>query len=273
MKKLISLLVVATLVVASLATMAFAAEGAQITVGSAEAAIGEEVTLEVSIANNPGFAATKITIEYGAGLELVGVDTEGMLLEGGAENDEKGIVSFARISNVTKDGVLMTVTFKVVAEGEHSVKAVLQNLTAADTSDVAYTTEDGVVSVAHTCVLVDVAEVAATCTTDGVKAHQKCEVCGKLYLDGKEVTEADLVIPAGHTFSQWQYDEAEHWYICAVCGEECGREAHNWVDGVCHCGHENKGPAPTGDVIAIVLALAAVSGTGLITLTAKKKED
>ena len=272
MKKLISLLVVAALVV-SLATMVFAAEGAQITVESAEAAVGEEVTLKVSIANNPGFAATKITIEYGAGLELVGVDTEGMLLEGGAENDEKGIVSFAKVSNVTKDGVLMTVTFKVVAEGEHSVKAVLKNLTAADTSDVAYTTEEGVVTVGHVCSLVDVAEVPATCTEDGVKAHQKCEVCGKLYLDGKEVTEADLVIPAGHSFGEWSYDDAEHWYVCTVCGEECGREAHTWIDGVCFCGHENKGPAPTGDVIAIVLALAAVSGTGLITLTGKKKEN
>ena len=275
MKKLISLLVVATLLVASLATVAFAAEGAQITVESVEAPVGEEVTLKVSIANNPGFAATKIVIEYDDGLELVGVDTKGMLLEGAAENDEKGIVSFAKATNVTEDGVLMTVTFKVIAAGEHSVNAVVKNMTSADTKDVTYEAEEGTVSTGHTCKLVDVAEVPATCTEPGVKAHQKCEECGKLYVDGKEVTAADLVIPAaGHNFGgEWKYDDAQHWYVCTVCGEECGHEAHTWIDGICFCGHENKGPAPTGDIAMIIFALAAVSGTGLVTLTGKKKEN
>ena len=62
------------------------------------------------------------------------------------------------------------------------------------------------VYVPHVCDLKPVAEVPATCTTEGVKAHYVCsdEACGKLYLDaeGKQVvTAAALVIPAlGHDF-------------------------------------------------------------------------
>ena len=41
-----------------------------------------------------------------------------------------------------------------------------------------------------------VAEVAATCTATGTKAHYKCDYCGRLYLnatDTEEVTAAALV--------------------------------------------------------------------------------
>ena len=47
-------------------------------------------------------------------------------------------------------------------------------------------------------------EVAASCTTDGVKAHYLCR-CGKHYADEAatiEVTEADLIIAAHHTWSE-----------------------------------------------------------------------
>ena len=271
MKKLMSLLVVAALVFASFATMVFAAETAKITVESVEAAVGEEVTVKVNIANNPGFLSAMLTVEYDAGLELVAINVDGMLLHGATLNLAKGIVAFASATNVTKDGTLMEVTFKVLAEGEHDVKVVVDELFTTGGTKVESNTEEGAVTVGHTCTLVDVAEVPATCTENGVMAHQKCETCGKLFLNGEEVTAEDLVIIAGHTFGEWSYDEAEHWYVCTVCGEECAREAHTWVDGVCHCGHENKGPAPTGDISVIFFALTAISGTALVAL--KKKED
>ena len=271
MKKLMSLLVVAALVFASFATMVFAADAAKITIESVDAAVGEEVTVKVDIANNPGFLSALLTVEHDAGLELVAINVDGLLLNGATVNLEKAIVAFASATNVTKDGTLMEVTFKVLAEGEHDVKVVVDELYTTGGTKVESNTEEGVVTVGHTCTLVDVAEVPATCTVDGVKAHQKCEACGKLYLNGEEVTAADLVIPAGHTYAGWSYDEAEHWQVCTVWGEESGREAHTWVDGVCHCGHENKGPAPTGDISVIFFALTTISGTALVAL--KKKED
>ena len=272
MKKIISLLVVVALMAACLATVAFAAEGATITVESANATVGAEVTLKVSIAGNTGFAATKISFEYDAtALQMVGVNTVDMLLDGGVENDEAGIVSFARATNLTKDGVLMTVTFKVLAEGEHTVKAVLANLTAADQTEVAYTVVAGTVSVAHACKLVDVAEVPATCTADGVKAHQKCEVCGKLYLNGKEVTAADLVIEGGHTFSKWSFDEVGHWFVCGVCGENCDYGEHTYVKGICSvCGYEHN-PNSGDTMISVAVAAVLISAMSIVALPVIKK--
>lgn len=42
----------------------------------------------------------------------------------------------------------------------------------------------------------DVAEKAATCLTAGNKAYRECIYCGKLFVDGKEVTQNDVTIPA-----------------------------------------------------------------------------
>lgn len=177
----------------------------------------------------------------------------------------------------------------------------------------------------HVCGnLEDVAEVPATCTTEGVKAHQKCS-CGKLYLNGVEVTEADLVIAkAAHSFGEWETveaatcvkkgqekrvcsvcgeietrevdmvehkhdevwaaDEIAHWHICQICEEALDYGEHTYDEGVkdgegwivytCTvCGYAHKDEVPDfGDMSAIVFALAAVSGMGLIALT-KKKED
>lgn len=44
-----------------------------------------------------------------------------------------------------------------------------------------------------------VAEVPATCAAAGTKAHEKCSDCGKLFLNGKEVTEAEISTPKDPT--------------------------------------------------------------------------
>lgn len=71
--------------------------------------------------------------------------------------------------------------------------------------------------------LVDVAVVPATCTEDGVEAHQKCEVCGTLFLNGDEVEAEDLVIPAAHTpktvETKLTVCKTQIDVICDVCGE------------------------------------------------------
>lgn len=81
----------------------------------------------------------------------------------------------------------------------------------------------------HEHVLVEVAEVPATCDKDGVKAHWKCEVCGKLYWDkgtNGEVPNPDALVitKLGHKATHVPAKPAtvdaegvvEHWY-CAVC--------------------------------------------------------
>ena len=61
--------------------------------------------------------------------------------------------------------------------------------------------------------LTAVAEVPATCETAGVKAHWKCEVCGKLFSDAEGKTETTLeklTIPAtGHAYGApvWKWND------------------------------------------------------------------
>ena len=89
-------------------------------------------------------------------------------------------------------------------------------------SDAAGTTEitdhnSVVLPAGHT--LTAVAKVAATCTTDGMEAHDKCSVCGKLFVNGVEKTEAELKIAAAHTLTAVAK-------VAATCTTD-GMEAHD----------------------------------------------
>ena len=80
-----------------------------------------------------------------------------------------------------------------------------------DGKDYTDTKTEPVPAKGHT--LTAVAEVPATCETAGVKAHWKCEVCGKLFSDveGKtETTLEKLAIPAtGHAYGEpvWKWND------------------------------------------------------------------
>ena len=74
--------------------------------------------------------------------------------------------------------------------------------------------------------LVDVAEDAKTCTTDGTKAHRHCSACGEDFIGGKIVTTEELKIAAGHTIIKVAHkdktctdDGNNAHYKCAVCGD------------------------------------------------------
>lgn len=62
------------------------------------------------------------------------------------------------------------------------------------------------------------AEVPATCTTDGTKAHRHCSRCDKDFdTDGNLI--ADVVIPAAHTWDEGTPDGGFIVFECQVCHE------------------------------------------------------
>ncbi|MCM1209672.1 MAG: hypothetical protein NC309_12185, partial [Ruminococcus sp.] len=74
--------------------------------------------------------------------------------------------------------------------------------------------------------VVEINEVPATCTEDGVEAHKKCKVCGILLdVDGNEIEENDLVISTtGHAAVKTEGKAAtckeagyEAYWTCSVC--------------------------------------------------------
>ena len=90
---------------------------------------------------------------------------------------------------------------------------------------------------------------APTCTENGNIEHWYCEKCEQVWQDEaltQLTNHRNVITPAtGHTF----------------------------VDGVCtSCGENDQNVPPTGDLIAIICAVAAVSSMGLIALP-KKKEN
>ncbi len=79
-----------------------------------------------------------------------------------------------------------------------------------------------------------VAEVAATCTENGTKAHYICTVdgCGKTFADSEAKVElTNLVIPLlGHAYGDWGVDGDNHKKVCSRCGDVV-TEAHAWNAG------------------------------------------
>lgn len=77
-----------------------------------------------------------------------------------------------------------------------------------------------------------IAEVPATCTKEGTKAHYQCSRCKELFLDttsGNAVTESDLVIAKiAHGYTGI-YNETHHWTFCANCGATTDKAAHDFT--------------------------------------------
>ena len=88
----------------------------------------------------------------------------------------------------------------------------------------------------HANHLTFVAEVPASCTTDGVKAHYECE-CGMLFPDADDtvyVTAEGLRIAAHHTYgTDWESDNDEnHYHVCSVCNVKADVTPHSYDSGM-----------------------------------------
>ena len=77
----------------------------------------------------------------------------------------------------------------------------------------------------HEHVFQDIAAVEETCITDGVKEHKECIYCGKVFMNGKEVEEEDVIIPKNEN----KHHKEEIAEIPATCIAE-GVAAHAKCD-------------------------------------------
>ena len=210
MKKLISLMIAVLLLVTCVVPFAVAVEKANVSVSSAAAATGENVTLSVSLSNNPGIGTYKMTVQYDSSeLELISLKNGSEMSFAG--NAATGEAAGMAGETVTANGTLFTATFKVLGTTctKTNVSVSVDSFADIEGNSVPVSSSKGTVTISGTCVTTEVAEVPATCTKAGTAAHQKCTVCGKLYQDGKEVTASDLVIDAlGHSYTTYVVDEA-----------------------------------------------------------------
>lgn len=211
MKKKLILLCVLAMLVMGLAVNAHAA-GATISMDTVSAAAGAEVSVPVKITGNPGFTDFVMSLNYDTSkLTATGVTAGLINPTGGNANNATGTqVSVANAANVTGDGTLFTIKFKVAdgVAGDIDITVVIQNpgVGNEDGDTVDTTATAGKVTVAaHTHTMTKTAGKAATCIAAGVKDTWTCSGCGKTFIDEAGTTEANdtnKVIPintANHT--------------------------------------------------------------------------
>ena len=208
MKKVMSMLLAVVMVVCIMAVTVSAA-GAAISVSSASGAVGDTVTVNVSISGNPGFASGKVALSYDSSvLELTGM--EGVLFKGSV-NASAGIANHFQ-GVVTNDGVLVKATFKVLAAGTHSVKATLTGMRSADGAAIEVAGASGATGTVtaqkpacnHTWGEWVVTK-EATCVAEGTETST-CSLCGE--------TKTQAIAKKAHTFGDWEVTKE------ATCTEE-----------------------------------------------------
>ena len=189
MKKILTSLLVLTMLVCCLSISAFAANRADFTIDDASGKPGDTVTFNVNIANNQGIAAGKVTVTcdeltiteiaqgswsvHGADLSTIGK---------GTSNAAEGIYNWYNEIEVSGDGIYCTYTATInsdVAPGTYTI-----HLTASDLAGVAVD-ENGESKV----VPYDegqVQNVEATLTVEGEPAPAKEELA--ITADPQDVT-------------------------------------------------------------------------------------
>lgn len=254
MKKLISLLAVIALV-AVLATAAFATEEPALVVDTVEAAAGDEVVINISIANNPGIVLGEMVLSYDeTALEPVDLvpddeddeETLGVQYCTFTEdwkwetifNPKNGFLAFSASKGKLKgDIVMFSLTFKVkegTQPGKYPVNAVVDFIGDDDGDFIVGTTFTGYVVIPCNHEETEVKtenEVAATCTAEGSYDEVTyCTLCGEELKRETKTTEkaahtpAEVVVEnevAASCTAEGSYDEVVY---CSVCGEELSRE-------------------------------------------------
>ena len=137
---LLALAVVFTMcITAAVAVDTGSGSAAKVTVETVKKAVkvGDTVTLNVSIAGNPGFVAYDFTVKYDEGkLELTKAE-EGNIKGHFTGNKETGKMNFyVDGEDCTKDGVLFTLTFNVKADCADGAQVTLQTTTFKNAQNV-----------------------------------------------------------------------------------------------------------------------------------------
>ncbi|MGM9551175.1 MAG: cohesin domain-containing protein [Clostridia bacterium] len=160
---------------------------ASITVGTVTAKAGETVTIPISISNNVGIAGFNLTINYDktlltpVSIEKGSALTAGTLTSNIQQGGDMSAYEFVTAywqnpSNVTNNGEILNVTFKVAEgaeEGEIPVTITYEegDITNQDYDDVALEITNGAVTVKN-IVMGDVYQDGIVNTKDGVRLSQ-----------------------------------------------------------------------------------------------------
>ena len=215
MKKFWSVLLVAVLVLTSMATVASAAGTGYVSVGSKTANPGDEVTLNVTVSGE--FANYEIIFNVDAGLTITG-------FSGVTGNPANGKVAFAKDENVSSHS--FSITIKVaegLAPGKYYVTPNVLFVSDRDLVDLSVSASAGYIEIKapeHVHEWSSWKQTKApTCTEKGEQTRT-CATCGK--------TETSAIDALGHNWltENWKQSETHHWHACSRCDAVCDHGEH-----------------------------------------------
>ncbi len=80
------------------------------------------------------------------------------------------------------------------------------------------------------------ADIAPTCTLEGLTEGAHCDLCGKILV-------AQEILPAiGHSYSYTNMGDGTHTALCTLCNGTL-KEEHSYTEGVCVCGAKREAEA------------------------------
>lgn len=208
MKRIISLMLVAMLMVGALSTMAFAEGGVR------------TGTIYVTVSGNQFSSfGGRISVDNGAtitGISGVVGSTSGKVGYANGENKNVGAVTIT-VSISVPDTFCGTVTAAFSQEEGKQVQF-NDDGTVAGYIDVALS-GGGSTTFDHSWG--EWTETAGKdCLTHGTKTRT-CTICGAVDSQEGKV--------GAHNFgTTWSKDSSHHWHVCTLCGEEGGKEEHTW---------------------------------------------
>ncbi len=226
MKKIIITVLAVMLMVTCFTMNAFAAD-ATVTAGSASAKQGETVTVDFEIGELTYLSLDAAIVWDATALELVEV-VAGPAVHGNFLTNN-GKISVYDIAEETVSGVLVSATFKILANAIPANYDVEIDIIEARNNTGAVLTVDAVAGTvvvecaAHNPVADPDTAIPGTCSNPGKEADLICSACGALVETG-----AEIIVP--HTpdgvvnkeFSNSTY----HYETCTVCGEKVNETAH-----------------------------------------------
>ena len=158
---------------------------------------GDTFEVAIKVKNNPGFNVLTLTLKYDEEkFDLIG-EPENKIPEFSMTVAKNLLWTYSE--NFSQDGTICLLKFRAkdgVAEGNYKFELVLREVINKSAQSVSAVAESATITI--TCPHANkttVVEVPATCAAEGTKAHEKCSDCGKLFLNGKEVTESEISTP------------------------------------------------------------------------------
>ena len=230
MKRMIAIALSMALVLGAFGSIHVFATGIPtMTVESVSGEVGQTVSVNVVLKNNPGFSSASVEASYDeTRLTLVSATIGSSFSTGAFVNYNLPYVTFVRSNNVAEDGILLTLSFTIKSadgDGNVTIKYADGDITDIDENDVTFQVEAGTIRVecSHTA-KTEVPSKSADCVHSGNHLYYTCDSCGAVIkADGitETTVEAETIPALGHDLS------------AATCTEaaKCQREGCGYVEG------------------------------------------